>query len=159
MQAGTSFLGSTVGQTGAHQIGQAAGSLTTFQHRALHTGLGGISGALLSPGDMARGAASGALGAFIAESVAEAAAPAHSERLVPDYERGLQRVARLGEVVAAASALPLRLDVAAAPRASRTRTAIEQRVEEEQGAALTDIIETELRDLNRREGWHHSDET
>ncbi|MGL5720598.1 MAG: DUF637 domain-containing protein, partial [Alphaproteobacteria bacterium] len=71
--AAISTAANTLGGFAATKIGQAYGaeSLSYAEHKALHAGLGAITGAILDPKNPGKGAAAGALGAVIGETVAE----------------------------------------------------------------------------------------
>ncbi|MGL4825547.1 MAG: hypothetical protein ACRC4G_05075, partial [Alphaproteobacteria bacterium] len=72
-EAALSIAANTVGGFAATKIGQAYGaeSLSYAEHKALHAGLGAITGAILDPKNPGRGALAGALGAVVGETVAE----------------------------------------------------------------------------------------
>jgi Possible hemagglutinin (DUF637) len=74
LSGATTFAADTLGCHFATEIGKAYGAkkLSYGEHKALHAFVGAVTGAILNPADLGKGALSGALGAFVAEVVGEA---------------------------------------------------------------------------------------
>jgi len=131
-----SALANAVGTFGANQIGKAyyQGNLNTVTHKFAHASLGAVTGAILNR-DAKRGALSGAMGSFVAETFADILSPekpnsrikaieaAKGRKLSPqefayhytialeDYDRRAHNVADWAKIVAVTTTLLARQDV------------------------------------------------
>ncbi|MGL4825791.1 MAG: hypothetical protein ACRC4G_06375, partial [Alphaproteobacteria bacterium] len=146
-EAALSIAANTVGGFAATKIGQAYGaeSLSYAEHKALHAGLGAITGAILDPKNPGRGAFSGALGAVTSEMLAEAISGNPQEMATrvlgevaeraakegrgfskKDYETALKEAAEvaknIGQIGAAGTALLAKQEVGTAIHTAQTAT-------------------------------------
>ncbi|MGL5785176.1 MAG: DUF637 domain-containing protein, partial [Alphaproteobacteria bacterium] len=96
--AALGIAANTIGGFAATKIGQAYGaeSLSYAEHKALHAGLGAITGAILDPKNPGRGALAGALGAVTSEMLAEAIAGNPKEMATRVLEEVAERAAKEG---------------------------------------------------------------
>ncbi|MGL5720104.1 MAG: DUF637 domain-containing protein, partial [Alphaproteobacteria bacterium] len=145
--AAISTAANTIGGFAATKIGQAYGaeSLSYAEHKALHAGLGAITGAILDPKNPGRGALAGALGAVTSEMLAEAISGNPKEMATrvlgevaeraalegrgfsqKDYETALKEAAEIaknvGQIGAAGTALLAKQEVATAIHTAQTAT-------------------------------------
>jgi len=135
-QAARSVAAGTLGGFLANRIGDLYGKalIDPATHKILHAAVGAMTGGIISE-DMARGASSGAMGAFIAETFADAFAPDKpmekikakeielGRRLTPaefgdfyqeeleSYGKKVDRVGDFGKIAAATAALLAEQDV------------------------------------------------
>ncbi|MGL5719906.1 MAG: hypothetical protein ACRCYP_03825, partial [Alphaproteobacteria bacterium] len=137
----------TIGGFAATKIGQAYGaeSLNYAEHKALHAGLGAITGAILDPKNPGKGALAGALGAVTSEMLAEAISGNPKEMATrvlgevaeraakegrgfsqKDYETALKEAAEVaknvGQIGAAGTALLAKQEVATAIHTAQNAT-------------------------------------